>query len=155
MRTNVNLRAVLQPALAVILVIPFGRVAGQSDSAAIVRVLNDQVQAWNDGDIEGYMQGYWRSDATMFVSGGNVLRGYDEVLARYKKTYASREAMGTLLFEDLDVRLLSASTTVVTGSWRLLRSKDSPGGRFTLIFQRNPEGWRIVYDHTSSEPAFP
>lgn len=146
------MRTISASALVIVLVVPCGQAAGQSDSVAIVRVLHEQVQAWNEGDIEGYMRGYWKSDETMFVSGGNVVRGYDEVLARYKKTYVSREAMGTLSFEGLDVRVLSPTVGMVTGAWRLRRSNDSPGGRFTLIFQRKPDGWQIVYDHTSSEP---
>lgn len=129
-----------------------GLASAQSDSSAIVRVLEDQVRAWNEGDVEGYMEGYWRSEETTFVSGGAVLRGFDRVLARYKKNYASREAMGTLAFEDLDVRLLSGTVALVTGGWRLRRAQDSPGGRFTLVLQKKSEGWRIVYDHTSSEP---
>lgn len=129
-----------------------GIAAAQTDSSAIVRVLEDQVRAWNEGDVEGYMEGYWRSEETTFVSGGTVLRGYDRVLERYKRSYASREAMGTLAFEDLDVRRLSGTAAVVTGAWRLRRAQDSPGGRFTLVFEKKSEGWRIVYDHTSSEP---
>lgn len=124
----------------------------QPDRAAITRVLQDQADAWNRGDVEGYMRGYWKSDSTCFVSSGTVTRGYDSVLARYQRNYDSREKMGTLTFSDLDVRVLSANAAVVTGAWKLTRAKDQPGGRFTLIFEKKSEGWRIVYDHTSVAP---
>lgn len=122
----------------------------QTDEQAIRSVLDSQVQAWNRGDVEGYMKGYWNSDETSFVSGGAVTKGYANVLARYKKAYGSREKMGMLAFEDLHIRTLSSSSAVATGMWRLKRTNDSPWGRFTLMIEKKPEGWRIVYDHTSS-----
>ena len=126
--------------------------SAQSPADAITRVLQDQVDAWNKGDVEAYMKGYWNSDSTSFVSGGSVMKGYEAVLARYRKTYGTREKMGTLSFDELNVRMLSSSAAVVTGAWKLIRVKDQPGGRFTLIFEKKAEGWRIVYDHTSSGP---
>lgn len=127
-------------------------VCAQTDEQAIRSVLEDQVKAWNNGDIEGYMKGYWNSEETSFVSGGTVTKGYAGVLARYKKGYDSREKMGVLAFNDLQVRVISPASAVVTGEWRLARAKDKPWGRFTLIVEKKPEGWRIVYDHTSSTP---
>lgn len=113
-------------------------------------LLEDQVEAWNRGDIEGYMKGYWESDDLMFVSGGSVLTGYHPVLERYKKAYATPERMGKLTFSELAIRELSSDAMIVTGEWRLLRSGDEPWGRFTLLVQRKAEGWRITYDHTSA-----
>lgn len=130
----------------------FSLLHAQPDRDAIRRVLLDQVDAWNTGDVEGFMKGYWNSDSTSFVSGGSAIRGYKTVLARYQKNYGTREKMGTLTFSDLDIRVFSSSSAVVTGAWTLIRSGDQPGGRFTLIFGKKPEGWRIVYDHTSSAP---
>lgn len=122
---------------------------GQEEKEHIEAVLRDQVTAWNNGDIEGYMKGYWKSDQTMFVSGGNVLKGYESVQTRYRKSYDSKEKMGLLTFDDLNVRILSPTTAVATGRWSLKRVSDNPWGRFTLILEAKPEGWRIVYDHTS------
>ena len=124
----------------------------QTSRQAITRVLEDQVEAWNKGNVEGYMTGYWKSDSTSFVSGGSVMHGYDAVLARYRKNYDTREKMGTLSFSDLNITVLSPDAAVVTGAWKLVRTNDQPGGRFTLIFRKKPAGWRIVYDHTSSAP---
>lgn len=120
----------------------------QHDRAAIRRVLADQAAAWNRGDIDGYMAGYAKSDDTMFV-GTEVTRGWTKVRDRYKAKYDSREKMGTLDFSDIDLRPLGPDDVVVTGAWKLTRTADTPHGRFTLIFHRRPEGWRIVYDHSS------
>jgi uncharacterized protein (TIGR02246 family) len=116
---------------------------------AVRAVLDEQVQAWNRGDIEGFMKGYAKSDETVFVSGDNVTRGWQTVLDRYKKNYDSREKMGVLEFTELEVRPVGEDGAVALGRWRLTRANDSPHGRFTLIFRRTPDGWRIVHDHTS------
>lgn len=134
---------------ALVLVLPAAD--AQTKEQAIRSVLDDQVKAWNEGDIEGYMRGYWNSEETSFVSGGTMTKGYAKVLARYKKGYDSREKMGTLTFEELEVRMISQSSALATGIWRLKRLNDRPWGRFTLLLELKPEGWRIVYDHTSSD----
>lgn len=116
----------------------------------VLAVLQAQVQAWNAGSVEGYMQGYWNSPELTFVSGGSVTKGYDVVLERYRRHYNSPELMGTLTFSDEEVRFLSETSAIVTGEWRLARQSDEPWGRFTLLLQEKPEGWKVVYDHTSS-----
>jgi ketosteroid isomerase-like protein len=118
------------------------------DLAAIRAVLDAQAAAWNRGDIDGYMAGYAQSDDTMFV-GTDVTRGWTKVRDRYKAKYDSRAKMGTLVFSDLDLRPLGSDDVIVTGAWKLTRDADTPHGRFTLILHRRPEGWRIVYDHSS------
>ena len=116
-----------------------------------IRTLLDmQVDAWNNGDIDGYMTGYWHSDSTTFVSGGTRLVGYDSVLARYKRSYPGLDAMGHLTFSELEILRLSPGTVLARGMWHLQRKADEPWGRFTLIIEMKSEGWRIVYDHTSS-----
>ena len=113
-------------------------------------VLDAQVAAWNRGDIDGFMRGYAQSPDTVFVSGDTVTRGWQTVLDRYKKGYNSREKMGTLEFSELEITPLGKDTAVVIGRWQLKRAGDAPHGRFTLIFRRTREGWRIIQDHTSS-----
>ena len=117
---------------------------------AVRAVIEAQRDAWNRGNIEGYMDGYARSADTVFVSGDTVNRGWQNVLERYKKSYNSREKMGTLTFSDLEITALGKDAAVVIGSWRLKRANDEPHGKFTLIFRRLKQGWRIVHDHTSS-----
>lgn len=118
--------------------------------AAIRAVLDAQVAAWNRADVTGFMDGYARTDSLRFVSGGTVRAGWQATLDRYRATYPDAAAMGTLAFEDLDVRVLSPGWAVVTGGYRLRRDAGPLWGRFTLLFERRPEGWRIVYDHTSA-----
>jgi ketosteroid isomerase-like protein len=117
---------------------------------AIRAVLDAQRDAWNRGDIEGYMDGYERSEHTVFVSGDNVTRGWQTVLDRYKKNYNTREKMGTLTFSDLEITLPGKESAVVLGRWHLKRASDAPHGRFTLIFRKTKQGWKIIHDHTSS-----
>lgn len=118
--------------------------------AAIRALMDAQVAAWNRGDIEGFMEGYWRSPDTIFVSGDSVTRGWQTVLDRYKKGYDTREKMGTLSFTEIEIKPIDNDLAVVIGRWQLARTGDAPRGRFTLIFRRFKEGWRIVHDHTSS-----
>lgn len=121
----------------------------RSAQAAIRTVMTEQVDAWNRGDVEAFMRGYWNSTDLVFVSGANVTRGWQPTLDRYKKNYDSREKMGKLTFSELEITILSRDAAVVLGSWSLAREKDNPHGKFTLIFRKLREGWRIVMDHTS------
>ena len=127
------------------------RAAKEDGNIAAVRaVIEAQAAAWNRGDVEGYMDGYAREDATTFVSGDTVTRGWRTVLERYKARYDTRAKMGTLSFTELEVRPLSEFYMMAVGRWQLARESDAPRGRFTLIFRRTTAGWRIVHDHTSS-----
>ena len=117
-------------------------------SDEIVAVMNAQSAAWNRGDIEGFMQGYWNSDRLVFVS-SRVTRGWRQTLENYKRSYPTKQAMGALTFSDLEVTVLSKDAAVVLGSWSLQRANDNPKGKFTLIFRKLKEGWRIVHDHTT------
>ena len=118
--------------------------------AAVRAVLEAQAAAWNRGDIESFMDGYAREETTTFVSSDKITRGWQTVLERYRKTYDTREKMGTLQFDDLDIKPLSEFYIITTGRWQLaLAGGETPHGRFTLIFRRTPDGWRIIHDHTS------
>jgi ketosteroid isomerase-like protein len=125
----------------------------EKDSAKIrvdvIAVMNAQAEAWNRGELEEFMQGYWKSESLVFASGDRVTRGWQKTLDNYKRTYHSREKMGVLTFSDLEVTVISKNAAVVLGSWSLKRAKDEPKGKFTLIFRKLREGWRIVHDHTS------
>ena len=118
--------------------------------AEIRAVIQAQQEAWNRSDIDGFMNGYARSESTTFVSEDSVTRGWQTVRARYKKKYSDREKMGTLTFSDLEITPLGPDSAVGLGRWKLKRQKDQPHGRFTLIFRHNADGWRIVHDHTSA-----
>jgi len=116
----------------------------------IQSVLHAQQDAWNRGDIDGFMNGYARSASTVFISGDEARRGWETVRDRYRQKYFDRTKMGSLTFSETEITLISPDAAVVLGRWRLKRANDEPHGRFTLIFKLLPEGWRIVHDHTSA-----
>jgi ketosteroid isomerase-like protein len=129
--------------------------AAQSDrvdakiKSDIIAVMDAQAAAWNRGDLEGYMLGYWNSPNLVFASGDTVTRGWQPTLDRYKKGYNSKEKMGALRFSDVEINIISKDAAVVLGSWSLTRASDNPKGKFTLIFRKFGRDWRIVHDHTS------
>jgi ketosteroid isomerase-like protein len=125
------------------------------DEAAIRALLVDQTAAWNRGDIDGFMAGYWKSDETEFVSAEGMSRGWQALLERYKRSYPDRKAMGTLSFSNLEVRVECPTSAYAIGEYHLQREKDNPSGIFTLNLRKFPEGWRVVVDHTTAFPARP
>jgi ketosteroid isomerase-like protein len=122
----------------------------ESSVSQIQSVLTAQQDAWNRGDIDAFMNGYARSPSTVFVSEDEVTRGWETVRDRYHRKYSDRAKMGTLSFSEIEVTMHSPDAAVVLGRWKLKRANDEPHGRFTLVFKRLPEGWRIVHDHTSA-----
>ncbi len=124
-----------------------------SSEQALRTLLESQQAAWNKGDLEGFMAGYWKSDETTFLGPSGVFRGWQAVLERYRRSYPSRGAMGQLTFYDLEIHALSANSAFVLGKYRLERGRDRPEGFFTLVAQKFSGGWRIVHDHTT--PAAP
>jgi ketosteroid isomerase-like protein len=117
----------------------------------IVRVLKEQQEAWNEGKLEAFMEGYYESDDLRFFSGGNVTHGWNATLDRYRKKYQGEgKEMGSLDFQNLEVSLIGEDNAIVRGRFELTyKDGKKPWGLFTLWFRRLPEGWRIVHDHTS------
>lgn len=113
-------------------------------------VLSMQQDAWNTGDIDGFMQGYWQSPELRFASGGTVTRGWQATRDRYHANYSDRSLMGTLTFEAIETLMLSDDAAVVHGAWALQRELDRPSGLFTLVFQQIDGDWKIVSDTTTS-----
>lgn len=125
--------------------------AEDTPKEAVQKVLDAQVAAWNKGDLEGFMKGYWESDKLSFFSGATKTSGWKATLERYQKKYkAEGKEMGQLTFKEIEVEPLGPDTALVKGRWELKMSKEMPNGLFTLIFKKTPEGWRIVHDHTSN-----
>jgi uncharacterized protein (TIGR02246 family) len=121
-----------------------------TDRAAITAVLKAQQAAWNRGDVDAFLVGYWQSPELTFSGSNGVSRGWDGVLARYKKNYPDRSAMGELTFSDLEFRFLGPDAALVLGKWHLKRDMGDIGGVFSLVWQKFPEGWKIIHDHTST-----
>jgi len=125
-------------------------VRSNSEEQKILALLHHQVHGWNSGSIESFMQGYAKIDSLRFASGGTVTYGWNTMLARYKKSYPTKEKMGTLEFTDITIDLISEHAAIVFGTWKLKREKDTPWGLFTLLCKNINGEWRIVHDHTSS-----
>ena len=120
------------------------------DKGLILDVIQAQQKAWNEGDIEGFMQGYWQDEALRFASGGTVTRGWRETLARYQTNYDDRAKMGMLEFSELEVEPLASDAAILYGRWALQRADDRPSGLFTLILRKIDGNWRVVSDTTTS-----
>jgi len=121
-----------------------------AESAQIRGLLAEQAAAWNQGDIEGFMQGYWNSEQLRFASGDSVSYGWAAADRRYHARYPNRAAMGRLEFSGLEVELPAPDAAIVFGHWALQRAHDRPHGLFTLVLRKTAEGWRITRDHTSA-----
>lgn len=115
----------------------------------IKALLTEQVGHWNAGDIDGFMQYYWKSDDLTFSSGGTTRRGWDETLRRYRERYPTPERMGRTTFSGLEMRPLGDTAALVLGRWELERKPDPIGGNFTLVLEKQDGRWVIIHDHTS------
>jgi len=152
---TIHLRTVtfLFIAVSALMQVSLGQLAGEKEpEAAIRKVLQSQVEAWNQHNLNGFMAGYWDSVEPTFFSGATETTGWQATLERYRKKYQAPDAeMGKLEFSDLQVELLGPKSGFVRGRWQLTLSNGrQPHGLFTLIFREFPEGWRIVHDHTSA-----
>ena len=123
----------------------------EDSRVAIRRVLDEQRDAWNRGEIEAFMVGYHNSPKTIFTSGAKVRRGWDETLRRYRERYSAGNKMGRLDFTDVEVRGLGPDAAVVLGRYELTQTPEASRGVFTLVFERTAGTWAIVHDHTSAE----
>ncbi|MES2629958.1 MAG: DUF4440 domain-containing protein [Bacteroidota bacterium] len=117
---------------------------------SVVKVLMDKQQsAWNQGDIEGFMESYWNSDSLVFIGKKGVTNGWATTLANYKKSYPDQSAMGRLQFDILKNEAIADSSIYTIGKWTLFRTADTLGGHFTLLWKQKNGQWKIVADHTS------
>ena len=121
----------------------------QQEVEAIHAVMHAQSAAWNEGDIKGYMNGYWESEDLQFSSGSSITFGHASTLQRYMERYPNKAAMGVLTFSDLRTKLLDGSAAYTTGAWHLAREAQDLSGRFTLVWRKISGEWRIVADHSS------
>jgi beta-aspartyl-peptidase (threonine type) len=118
---------------------------------AIQQVIDSQAAAWNKGDLEGFMKGYWKSPRLVFFSGMDKTHGWQATIERYRKRYQSEgRKMGQLTFSEVEIEELSPTSAWVRGRWQVVRGKEKLRGLFTLIVKKLPEGWRIIHDHTSA-----
>jgi len=119
------------------------------EEKAIREVMAQQEKAWNEGDLEGFMQGYWKSDSLLFI-GSSTQYGWQQTLDNYKKSYPTKDNMGILQFDILEVKILSESSAHVVGKWQLSREKlIDLNGYYTLLWEKIGGKWVIVTDHSS------
>lgn len=136
--------------LSVIVVLAVVTAVAQSKDEVMVRtVLETQRQAWNEGNVEKFMEGYWKNDSLMFIGKSGVTYGWQKTLDNYKKGYPDTAAMGKLKFDILEVKRLSVMYFFVVGKWHLTRSIGNVEGHFTLLFKKIKNTWVIVADHSS------
>lgn len=119
------------------------------EEAAIRRLLTLQTEAWNRGNIEAFMQTYWKSNSLMFIGSKGVVRGWQQTLDNYRKGYPDTAAMGKLSFDILEVKPLSKEYAFVVGKWMLQRSIGDLSGHYTLLLRKIRGQWKIVADHSS------
>ena len=135
--------------LTFFLLISVGVFAQSKDEKSIRLAMNEQLAAWNAGDINRFMGTYWKDDSLMFIGKSGVTYGWQKTLENYKKGYPDTAAMGKLDFTILKVRRLSSEYYFVVGKWNLVRSIGNIGGAYTLLFRRIDGRWLIVSDHSS------
>ena len=121
------------------------------DKTQITAVLTAQQEAWNRGDVNAFLTGYWDSPELTFSGSNGIARGIAGVRERYQRNYPDRASMGELTFSSLEFRFIGPQAALVLGQWHLKReNKGDIGGVFSLVWQRFQDGWKIVHDHTST-----
>ena len=135
--------------LFLLLIVPICSFSQSKNELAVRKILNTQTIAWNKGDAEGFMKGYWENDSLMFVGKSGVTYGWNNTLKNYKKNYPDTTAMGKLTFNILTIKELSPQYFFVVGKWSLQRSIGDLSGHFTLLFQKINGEWKIICDHSS------
>lgn len=122
----------------------------QKDILEIIHTFQNQQKAWNNGDLDGFMNGYWQSDSLKFIGKNGITYGYEATLERYKKSYPDVETMGKLKFDILSMKKLDKKHIFVIGKWHLKREeKEDLEGHFTLLWEKINKKWVIIADHSS------
>ena len=126
-----------------------GSTAQSNDEIAIKQALNEQIEAWNQGNIERFMKTYWENDSLMFIGKGGIKYGWNNTLNNYKRNYPDTIAMGKLSFDILKIHQLSPEYFYVVGKWHLQRSIGDLNGHYDLLFRKINGKWVIIADHSS------
>jgi ketosteroid isomerase-like protein len=135
--------------LTLLLLACLGAFSQERAEMEIRQLLSVQTKCWNRGDVEGFMQTYWKSDSLMFIGSKGVVRGWQQTLDNYKKGYPDTATMGKLSFDIIQIKPLSDEYAFVVGKWMLKRSIGDVGGHYTLFLRRINGEWKIVADHSS------
>ncbi len=142
-----NMRTILL--IKLLLVLSHSIFAQNNDKSEILSVLENQRIAWNNGNLQQYMMGYWQSDSLLFVGKRGPQYGWQKTFDNYKKSYPDKSAMGKLTFNILKVDVYTSDYAFVLGEWILDREKDQPRGFFTLQMRKIDGQWKVIADHSS------
>lgn len=121
----------------------------KQNKEAIKAIMDTQAKCWSNGDIEGYMNGYWKSDSLRFLGRRGLTKGWQTTLDNYKKSYPDRQAMGTLKFNYISFEQLNDKNMFVVGKWTLEREKDTLRGYYSLLWEKINGNWKVIFDHTN------
>lgn len=135
--------------LFVLFILPLFSFAQSKEADEIIQLLHAQDEAWNNGDIDAFMQTYWKSDSLIFIGKNGPTYGWQQTLERYKKNYPDTATMGKLHFDLIEIKKLSSKYYFVIGKWFLQRSIGDANGSFTLLLKKIKGRWIIVTDHSS------
>lgn len=135
--------------LSILLLLSFTSLKVLGQEAEIRALLNKQTEAWNRGDLEGFMEGYWKNDSLMFIGKSGITYGWQKTLDNYKKGYPDRTAMGTLTFTLIQMKPLSKKYFSVVGKWHLKRTIGDLSGHYTLLLKKIKGEWVVIADHSS------
>jgi hypothetical protein len=118
-------------------------------SASPRQVLNNQLNEWNKGNIQGFMSGYWQNDSLQFLTSKGITYGWESVTNNYKKSYPTKEKMGNLDFEILSEKKIDKKHTMIIGKWKVKDAEGENSGYFSLLFKLIDGNWKLILDHTS------
>jgi uncharacterized protein (TIGR02246 family) len=135
--------------VCVVVALLLAGIANAQADVEIRRLLEAQQNAWNNGDIEGFMEHYWKSDSLRFMTQEKVTKGWQQTLDRYKKGYPDRQSMGALEFDIISIEQLCNDAALVTGHWLVTSRNERNEGHFNLLWRKKNGRWVIVLDHTS------
>lgn len=143
-------KILLTGACSLLLCSECGNKTSESDKHELARLLFDQQQAWNSGNLEGFMQGYHNDTSMQFITRRGVRKGWKQTLDAYRKGYKNKDSMGLLEFRLTDIEFLDKASSIghINGTWKLLRKTDTPHGHFSLITRRISGKHKIIIDHT-------
>jgi ketosteroid isomerase-like protein len=133
----------------ILLFTSFASISQTKDDIAVKSLLDEQTKAWNRGDLESFMKGYWNSDSLLFIGKSGPKYGYKTTLENYQKSYPNTTSMGELKFDILQTKRLSVIYFFVVGKWHLQRTIGDLEGHFTLLIKKVKNQWVIVADHSS------
>lgn len=129
-----------------------GRSRLRSVEDVVRATLRAQAAAWNEGNLDAFMETYWKNDALKFVSGGEITKGWSATMKRYRDRYAGGDGLGRLAFGEVDVELVTDDVAIVTGRFNHVKNDAPTSGVFSLVMRRDRGAWRIVHDHTVLDP---